>query len=540
MCWQIANTACLLMLVCCTGCATVTPPTRFQLPSFLKRSRVENSEEAETIPDIERNAVLPKLAAPPKRQPLIARNFDRISIPTHSPETQELIETELADASPGERREWLDYLATVDAAMVPYALKSRRFKNGKAIPEANTFGEDRSSKSGAVVTASIATTQSASDSPATVQPTSSLPIQPGHTPASVPTVEQGIELASSESTVTTSPAEIEERDWSGRLKSLTEWENNPLNFSREDPAASESGTKDRRSKTLPRMIANPFQKETSRPEQTPATQTQPLLFEDVDSTPLSVPNPDSLRITPGAKLWEEELHKLVSLMEAEATASGRQNTGTLSRNELRQQVALRMLYLVSEQTELAMTPIPGLQTADQEFWTALFWGLSEYLNQTGIDPAERSTKTMEQFRSATHYLQIASKLQLRNVCFCSRIHGFGSFETFPSNQFSPGQPVLIYCDIRNFQSESDESAEYVTKLRSSIEIYKGSLNGPLVERNPFPATKDRCRTLRTDYYHSYRIDLPELISPGKHLLKLSVHDELSGKSATEVLEFTIR
>lgn len=515
MFWQVAKTVCCLILVFCTGCASVPSVPEVRVPSFLQRKETNVSEEKETKQTFEREEPAPK------RRPLIALNR---SEPTkqHDAATQRLIAEELADATPAERAEWTDFLASIETSMVPYVLQSRRVNRTQRPPGSRPEQQPNSEM--------IASNTAQSDrSQSDIRDSSQALNNQERNP---------IELASREETVA-GPEELpfqpqenrppNERDWSGKLKSLTEWEKNPLNFTRE----GEAGAEQNKPRHLPKIISNPFQRQEDE------------LIESIDSAASQIAKtqsstPDSLRITPGTKLWEEELNKLVSLMEAEASASGVAGSGVLSREELRKQVALRMLYLVNDQTELAMQPIPGLQAADQEFWITLFWGLSSYLNENGLDPTERSTKTIEQLRSATHYLQIASKLQLRNVSFCSKINGFGSYDQFVADDFSAGQAVLIYCDIRNFQSDPSDDGFYVTKLRSSLEIYEGGLDGRIVERNPFPATEDRCRSVRSDYYHSYRIDLPQTLKPGPHLLKLTIHDEFSGKSATEFIRFTVK
>jgi hypothetical protein len=46
--------------------------------------------------------------------------------------------------------------------------------------------------------------------------------------------------------------------------------------------------------------------------------------------------------------------------------------------------------------------------------------------------------------------------------------------------------------------------------------------------------------LRTDYFHSYKIDLPPHLPPGPYALVLSVQDELTGKVASQAINFLIR
>jgi len=517
MFWQVAKTVCCLILVFCTGCASVPSVPEVRVPSFLQRKETNVSKEKETKRNVEKEETTPK------RQPLIALNRSEPS-KQHDAATQRLIAEELADATPAERTEWTDFLASIETSMVPYVLESRRVNRTQRPPDERL---DQQSN-GEMIAGNHARDDRSKSETRTATQSKNLNGQERN-PIELASREETVESSEMLSSQTEENRPPNDRDWSGKLKSLTEWEKNPLNFTRE----GEVGAEQNKPRHLPKIISNPFQRQEGQLLEPKVSAANQLAKAQPNA-------PDSLRITPGVKLWEEELNKLVSLMEAEASASGVAGSGVLSRDELRKQVALRMLYLVNDQTELAMQPIPGLQAADQEFWITLFWGLSSYLNENGLDPTERSTKTIEQLRSATHYLQMASKLQLRNVNFCSKINGFGSYDKFVADDFSAGQAVLIYCDIRNFQSEPSDEGFYVTKLRSSLEIFEGGLEGRIVERNPFPATEDRCRSIRSDYYHSYRIDLPHTLTSGQHLLKLTVHDEFSGKSATEFIRFSVK
>ena len=531
MFWQCAKSVCLLGLVVCAGCSSIGASANFKLPSRLRKSQSAISEKRKPDPRDAESADLPQ------RRPLIARHSKPGSKGTQLSDAQRRKDSEVNDVSDAKRADQRNGLAKVEPLAAPDSLKLRPLRDEQsnvtlASAESNSQSDSSDvSPAGHSVDASNQIELSVRDGREITTPEETRSRQ---------TERSGI----SNSSGAASPDKNEtSREWTGKLKSLTEWDRNPLNFRREDERDSAENKGLRRPKQLPKLIANPFRNHDNKEK---ATDTE-LHAKDVDSqgehpsikTAQIVPA-NSLRITPGAELWEEELDKLVSLMEAEASATGVASSGTLSRDELRQQVALRMLYIINDQPQLAMQPIPGLHSVDQEFWTSLFWGLSNYLNEKGLDPTERSTKTIEQLRSATHYLQITAKLQLRNVSFCSQINGFGSFDQFETDVFSPGQPVLIYCDVRNFQSEASAEGFFVTKLRSTIEIYEGNQTGQLVDRNSFPATEDLCRSIRTDYYNSYRIDLPSHLNSGPHLLRLTVYDELSGKSATETMPFTVQ
>ena len=66
--------------------------------------------------------------------------------------------------------------------------------------------------------------------------------------------------------------------------------------------------------------------------------------------------------------------------------------------------------------------------------------------------------------------------------FCDRIDGFGLYHPFERAVFRPGQPVLLYGEVRNFKTELSSAGQYRTALRSTFEILRNGPDGELVER----------------------------------------------------------
>jgi hypothetical protein len=277
----------------------------------------------------------------------------------------------------------------------------------------------------------------------------------------------------------------------------------------------------------------------------PAAAKSPQPIQPINLDPAGTAKPvtaqPETRLSPGSAVWEDEMQQLIALIEAEASSWSGAKSGTLPRAELRKQIGLRMLYLIADDPQRAHLAIPGLSADEQEFWTGLFLSLSESLNESRLtDSGERATKTLAQLRNAIHHLRQAAHLELRNVSFCQRINGFGNYEPFELNRFAPGEAVLLYGEIRNFNSEPTMEGLYRTALRSTVEISRVDGDGQVLDRHNFGATQDLCRNLRSDYYHSYQLDLPNHLTRGPHLLKLTIQDEISGKIASEQIRFEVK
>lgn len=472
----------LLIAVMAVGCST----------SGVRSVFIPEKESSDTKPaSASESEFKPVEETRPEREPLIA------STQQHDSATKMLIETELKDLPQEERAEWVSYLSSVDTKMVPYILKARRLRESPP--------SDAPSP--------MAVAQQKAPAGHSAAPSGKPPsIQPGPSP----TQEAGGPVK----TVSTDPEVKDDKSWPGPLKSLTDWDNNYFwpKKKQADQGHSLAIQAD--------QVAPVDEKEVVK-------QTR---FE-VEPEVQSVDQLENVRISPGAELWEDELAKLIVLIE---NSTSSQAGDAASQQVMREQIALRLLYLIVNEPALAQQPISGMSSTQQEFWTAIFLSLAEHLDESSTsDPATRATESISQLRTAVHHLQQTARLELRNTTFCQRINSFGNYEQFDTDVFTPGQPVLIYTEIRNFVSEPTPDGQYRTALRSEVQVYQGE-DGEPIDRTEFPATEDVCRTRRTDYYHSYRVTLPDSLTSGVYTLKLTVQDEFSGKLASQLVQFSIR
>ena len=188
---------------------------------------------------------------------------------------------------------------------------------------------------------------------------------------------------------------------------------------------------------------------------------------------------------------------------------------------IQKHVYLRMLYLMAGQEARAVTAIPDIPAADQEFWQQTLWAMSNYFDIESMPQDDyRATQTIAQLRTAIQKLQENARLELRNVAFCHKISSFGNFDRFPRDEFGPGQPVLVYAEVANFKStpttlpnKPNETA-YRTQLKSSIEIHRLGPNGELVERFDFEPTEDLLPQPPPGLFSQLRVHDPAANLPG--------------------------
>lgn len=239
---------------------------------------------------------------------------------------------------------------------------------------------------------------------------------------------------------------------------------------------------------------------------------------------------------------QADVSALINQLETELLAAAPGQTDAERTQYIRRHVNLRMLHLVAGDVGQAVEPIPGIASADQEFWQQMIWSVSNYFDDQGMPEASvRSAETIEQLRGAIAQLSQTADLKLRNTTFCHRIVSFGNYDRFKVDRFTTGQPVLLYSEVENFTSLRSSNDGYRTVLQSAIEIYKASDLQQPAETIPLASdtTEDFCRAQRRDYFHSYEFSIPPNLEPGQYTLVLRVVDQQSRKVATSRVNFEL-
>jgi hypothetical protein len=461
---------------------------------------------------------------------------------------REQVESHLTNVTAEERQRLLKFLATVDHAKIPALLEARR---KQAPPPA-------ASETPEVVTAAALgePTFELDAQPAPDQgvelaaaeiPASTLPAAPIARPKRNPLIEiQGVEFedappAIEENITPTAAAAIEQQSEPGPV--IT-----PQNAgSPSAPPSTNPLTRLKEWTTIRKPDSTPAA--SPLPVQTAQAPTDPLSLQSLSRRLLgaskteaaSLPLDDLPPVVGESPHLHEGLQRLIALMEAE-TARLKPGASFAEREEyVRRHAELRMLLLMSRRPTLALQAIPDVEPETQEFWTSLIWSMSNYFdNETIVDPAERAAAALDRLRAAEQFLQTTARLELNSLAFCDKIDGFGSYHPFEQNLFRPGQEVLLYAEVRNFKTEVTPAGRYRSSLRSTIEIVKAGGDGELVERRHLNSTEDQSRSPRTDYFHSYKLDLPPQLTPGTYALKLTLEDELSGKIGAASIDFLVR
>ena len=230
--------------------------------------------------------------------------------------------------------------------------------------------------------------------------------------------------------------------------------------------------------------------------------------------------------------WEGHLEQAIERLEAEVPESPQ------SDRELARHARLRMLKLAKGRRDEALRPIPALAPPMQEFWSKQFFGLATLLDpQLITDSCRRSAEAKQHLEGAVVKLGESCPLVVRNPAFVTEIQSYGTYKPFDKYEFLPGQRVLLYAEVENFESNETPKGFY-TATRSSYQIFDAS--GKRVAEHEFSLCEEYCRRPRRDFFIAHDLRLPQRLYPGKHVLQLTVADLNSEKIGQTVIEFTVK
>jgi hypothetical protein len=170
----------------------------------------------------------------------------------------------------------------------------------------------------------------------------------------------------------------------------------------------------------------------------------------------------------------------------------------------------------------------------------LFRALSSPGSGVIADPGEVSA-VLDRIRRD---LDARAGLRITRAELCTRVTGFGRYETFPSNRFIAGrpQPVIVYAEVDRFahreSTGSDAEPRYEIELSQRLELYHTADNLNTWNRAA-ETDKTSSRNRVRDYYLINQVTLPPNLSVGKYHLKVVMRDLVAGTMAETIIPIEI-
>lgn len=293
-------------------------------------------------------------------------------------------------------------------------------------------------------------------------------------------------------------------------------------------------------------LPNPWSVFRDREKRTAATAAEANRFAEVEreqqnsqaaTTPLITPVPAVVASEASSLLSQLVIEYETRLAHWPKTPAERLENPDQFR---RLQQELRLLYLIQDRPEDAASAVDSLSPGEQEFFQSLVLSLAEYRKAQASDsPSVHYTGAVHQLRAAVQALSPLADLRIRRLEICSRIHSYGRIDTFPSNDFDPGRPLLLYVEMENFGSQLTPSGRYLASFDATLQIVEKN-NGVVKETIRLTDITDEATSARTDYFQSYDLTLPSHLMTGEYEIRLKIRDKLSTKTTEKSVGFQVR
>ncbi len=276
-------------------------------------------------------------------------------------------------------------------------------------------------------------------------------------------------------------------------------------------------------------------RETSETIQQVSHESEP---QSRDTLPAKSQVQQTAEVTPEAQapsiesLSEEQLYAEL-IRRQQAMVAGESDA-----DRYRRELIARHLTLFSGDPDAAVEPIDEMGDREQEFLRHQLLGLWTMIDQSGHPVATRRwSAAVPEFREAMRNLASAAEsLEVNSLAFCSEIQSFGQVTKFPTSRFSPGQKVILYCEVDNFVSESN-AAGYETQLQGSYEVFDSK--GQKVAGQVLPADTQTSATALRDYFIAYQMGLPSGLPAGSYQLTLTMECQKGKKYGRATIPFEI-
>lgn len=199
---------------------------------------------------------------------------------------------------------------------------------------------------------------------------------------------------------------------------------------------------------------------------------------------------------------------------------------------------LRLVQLAAGRDDQAVQPSPDLSEGVNGLLTALF-KTAVALRDRMRNPMSMGTTALEAADELRRKLAEHMDPVVSSIALCRRVVTFGVYDEMSPADFIAGRTIqtIVYCEIRNFQSQPKEDGLFETRLGTRLELL--TTDGQSMWQYEEPEIVDLCRQRRMDFFIAQRIALPPTLPAGDYVLKVLVEDKLSERAHEAVYPLTL-
>lgn len=209
-------------------------------------------------------------------------------------------------------------------------------------------------------------------------------------------------------------------------------------------------------------------------------------------------------------------------------------------NDVNKQLRLRYLYLAEGLTDKALS-LPEEMDPERAILIMKMIKSTVAAQNSLRDPTMISDEAVNAVEELRDWIQSHADLQIGRLALCTSIHSFGRYQTVADDFFVSGGPnrAFLYCEVRNFASESIDDGQYRTRLAHRLELL--TPQGHSIWKDPEEVeVVDICMNRRKDFFFNRLVQMPLGINPGSYVLKVTVEDKIRARVDEASLKIDIK
>ncbi len=166
-------------------------------------------------------------------------------------------------------------------------------------------------------------------------------------------------------------------------------------------------------------------------------------------------------------------------------------------------------------------------------------------------PAKAGSAMNQALSQALARMSGTTPLNLPRVALCTKVLGFGRFETFVSDTFYAGKPIraIVYAEVDGFAYRPARAGDPVQRnvplaeqqsvdLTQRLSLFHDQ-SGLLAWHVPAQRVVETSRNQRRDFFLIHQVELPKNLTVGTYVLKITIEDSTSGATTEASLPIKI-
>lgn len=199
------------------------------------------------------------------------------------------------------------------------------------------------------------------------------------------------------------------------------------------------------------------------------------------------------------------------------------------------QLDYELYEMLKDESSPQLASISTLPNEDREVVAALVDGISNFRTSVRQDNNMLLSKKIRPLLDMADRLRTQAELSVPTVALCKRVDGYGKYEPIDPPRFPAGRdnPVIVYCEIENFESRMNDQRMWQTRLSQEVTLFTET--GMFVWKDKSRPIVDECRDRRHDFFLYDLIKLPSNLTIGRYLLKVTIVDQTANRVAEQTV-----